>query len=228
MQSILYRSSRTALQTGLLKPPYISTKHIQRLKCQALDAYWTQFWTKEPDPPPSDLGDILQYVPRYNIPACPLDVNLWHQAIKALKPHSARGVDCISAQELKVLPHRAIEDLMHILATYTSGFPLWLMWVKTCPVPKKPGLIDPSLVRPISVMSQLYRLWARVQCRHVIQHLSQKITPEITGFLPSRGPYDAIYEFQWLLEQAHNGQGHRSGISIDLLKCFNTIDREAA
>ncbi|CAL1173897.1 unnamed protein product [Cladocopium goreaui] len=31
--------------------------------CQALDAYWTQFWTKEPDPPPSDLGDILQYVP---------------------------------------------------------------------------------------------------------------------------------------------------------------------
>ena len=102
------------------------------------------------------------------------------------------------------------------------------MWVKTCPVPKKPGLIDPSLVRPISVMSQLYRLWARVQCRHVIQHLSQKITPEITGFLPSRGPYDAIYEFQWLLEQAHNGQGHRSGISIDLLKCFNTIDREAA
>ena len=167
-------------------------------------------------------------MPRYNIPACPLDVNLWHQAIKALKPHSARGVDCISAQELKVLPHRAIEDLMHILATYTSGFPSWLMWVKTCPVPKKPGLIDPSLVRPISVMSQLYRLWARVQCRHVIQHLSQKITPEITGFLPSRGPYDAIYEFQWLLEQAHNGQGHRSGISIDLLKCFNTIDREAA
>lgn len=148
------------------------------------------------------------------------------QAIKSLNPNSARGVDGISAQELKVLPRLAVQHLMLLMNSYTRGFPPWLMWTRTFPVPKKSGPITAAQIRPISVMAQLYRLWSKIQCRHVLLCLHTRLPPAITGFLPGRGPYEAVYEMQASLERAFEHGHSLSGISIDLLKCFNTIDRE--
>ena len=145
-----------------------------------------------------------------------------------MRTDSARGIDGISPQELKMMPPLAISHLMHIMHSYADGFPIWLMWTKTCPVPKKAGVISAAQVRPISVMALLYRLWSKVQCRHVLLTILSQLPHSITGFLPGRGPYDAVYEMQWMLEQAHEYGPAQSGISLDLLKCFNTIHRPAA
>jgi hypothetical protein len=50
----------------------------------------------------------------------------------------------------------------------------------------------------------------------------------ITGFLPGRGPLDAAYSQQFLIERAHSKGDVLSGVSLDLEKCFNTIFRSAA
>ena len=194
-----------------------------------LHAYWQPFWTKSEIQPTEDqLSSLLQTVPNLPIPECPEDLNLWVQAIRTLNPNSARGIDGISAQELRILPRHAIQHLMTIMNGYKEGFPMWMMWTRTMPVPKKEGVITPSQIRPISVMAQLYRLWSKIQCRHVLLHIYKSLPKAITGFVPDKGPYDAIYEMQWYLEQAHMQNIPKSGISIDLLKCFNTIDRDSA
>eukprot|EP00435_Cladocopium_sp_Y103_P036708 s2370_g9.t1 len=222
----------------LLKPPEPATWPEEALVTQTqyhseasgmfhlLQQYWQPYWTaQDPEIPDQDIQQLLATLPRYQISPCPLDVELWHDAIKALRPDSARGIDGISTQELKLMPSKAIEHLMHVLDSYREGFPLWLMWTRTCPIPKKAGILTAAQIRPISVMAQLYRLWSRVQCKHIMMQIHTKLPATLTGFVPGRGPYDAVYEMQWMLEQAHDRGTKRSGISIDLLKCFNTIHR---
>ena len=158
----------------------------------------------------------------------PQDIQLWQDAIKAVKPSSARGIDAISPQELKLLPTQAIGYLMHVMNSYTQGFPLWSMWTKTCSIPKKTGY---PRTRPHSAYqcdALLYRVWSRVQCKHVMFHIHSNLPPAITGFVPGRGPYDAVYDMQWKIELAHEQGTPQPGISIDLLRCFNTLHRPTA
>jgi hypothetical protein len=61
-----------------------------------------------------------------------------------------------------------------------------------------------------------------------MRQIANRLPPGITGFVPGKGPYDACYEQQWIMENYKNLGTHISGFSIDLLKCFNTIDYEAA
>ena len=46
----------------------------------------------------------------HNFELCTCDLDLWKAAIKKLKPGSARGIDKISVQELKLLPDAAIQS----------------------------------------------------------------------------------------------------------------------
>ena len=50
---------------------------------------------------------------------------------------------------------------------------------------------------------------------------------KITGFLAHRGPSDAYLRQQWLIELSYHNAQPRSGVTADLLKCFNTISQAA-
>eukprot|EP00438_Fugacium_kawagutii_P033522 Skav222497 [mRNA] locus=scaffold1835:669488:672655:+ [translate_table: standard] len=96
---------------------------------------------------------------------------------------------------------------------------------ETHPIPKRKGLVTAQQIRPISVLPQLYRLWARVVSACIISAFARTFSVDITGYLPGRGAMDASYQFQAWIEQARANQVDMVGLSIDLLKCFNTIRR---
>ena len=170
----------------------------------------------------------MTFLPQ-DLPAISIDVKdlvLWKAAINDSKAHSARGVDAISAAELKVLPDDAILDLSHLVNTvYRSGFPAWFMVARTFPLGKVEGSPQPGQTRPISVLSQIYRIWARVCCRQILLSLSQSMPPEIQGLLSNRGPLEAAYQQQFDHEECQFEQQAAGGMSIDLIKCFNTMCR---
>lgn len=76
------------------------------------------------------------------------------------------------------------------------------MWCRTIPAPKSSGIIPASRIRRISVLAQCYRLWSKVQCKHLMKFLCPVFPAGITGFVPKKGPYDATYELQWIKERA--------------------------
>ena len=82
--------------------------------------------------------------------------------------------------------------------------------------------------RPITVLAQCYRLWSKVVTRVILQKLGTLMPKEVTGFLPGRGPADASYCQQFLLEGAHATNTCQSGFALDLKRCFNTIGRKGA
>lgn len=126
---------------------------------------------------------------------------LWISAVKSLKPHSARGIDGISAAELQSLPTGAIIELANILCSFDQGFPAWLMVARTFAVPKCTSIPSSKDIRPITVLAQVYRLWAKVVCSQLLKHYSAFLPPEIWGLLRGRGPFTASYQMQWWLEK---------------------------
>jgi len=58
--------------------------------------------------------------------------------------------------------------------------------------------------------------------------LAAQIPKQVTGLLQARGPMDASYEWQYWLEHHSAFDIPASGFSLDLLKCFNTIDQDQA
>ena len=193
-----------------------------------LNAFWLPFWDS-PDaalPMSCDFQAFLDSLPDLPHPSIQLDNQIhWKHAVSSLKPHSARGVDGISAAELQSLPQSAIDDLAAILCSYHQGFPSWLMVARTFAVPKCSSTPRSSDIRPITVLAQVYRLWARVVCSQLLEHYSRLLPPEIWGLLRGRGPFTASYQLQWWLEKLAFRGTSNAGVVLDLVKCFNSIHR---
>ena len=192
-----------------------------------LTQYWLPYWNSHGDRPGTHeaFAALLRSLPQ-QIPGPALRLNddeLWTQAIASLKVPSARGVDGISSLELQQLPPAAIRHLKSLLLAQSHGFAADYMLAITVPIPKTPDVPTPGQVRPITILPQIYRLWAKVCTRQLLTHLAQHLPPDITGFLRGRGPTEAFLRQQIHIEISHWTQSHAAGMSIDLLKCFNTI-----
>ena len=106
-----------------------------------------------------------------------------------------------------------------------ESHPMWFMQALTTPVPKVAEIPQVHQLRPVTILPQLYRLWSRVVCRQLLRRLSDFMPPSLPGLLVGRGPLDAAMRQQFWLERAHHLQQHFAGLSLDLVKCFNTIHR---
>lgn len=195
---------------------------------EKLNQFWMPYWA-HPDanqPISEDFHTFLETLPDLPSPCVDLqNPDLWMQAVTSLKPHSARGVDGISAAELQTLPKQAISELASILCSFQSGFPSWLMIARTFAIPKCTTTPSSKDIRPITVLAQIYRLWARVVCSQLLLHYSALLPPEIWGLLRGRGPFTASYQLQWWLEKLAFQQHANAGLVLDLIKCFNSIHR---
>ena len=193
-----------------------------------LQQFWKPFWEREPNlEPDPHMQHLLSLIPEDFPPAAVdvHDISLWTAAISALKVPCARGVDAISTQELKMLPLDAVVHLRDVLTSYQTGFPTWFMMALTCPVPKVPETPLVGQIRPITLLAQLYRLWSRVICKQLLKHLSSQTPEPLTGLLQSRGPLDSVMRQQFYIEQCHHLSLPASGLSLDLVKCYNTVHR---
>ena len=165
--------------------------------------------------------DVVPALPHFEVDM--LDSELWMRAIRRLKAHSARGCEKISAQELKMLPLKLVQLLAQVMGKYERGFPADFMIGMTAPLAKTMEIPKNSQTRPISILPQLYRLWAMVACRQIAQHMSKYITKDVTGLLSQRGSADMAYGFQFHLEKSKSRHSSLSGVTLDLIKCFNNV-----
>ena len=198
---------------------------------ELLTQFWQPFWQSTSSVTSEDghsFESFLQMLPS-DLPAISVtvdDLSSWKSAIHDSKAHSARGVDAISAAEMKVLPDAAVLDLITLITTvYHKGFPNWFMLARTFPLGKVEGSPAPGQIRPISVLSQIYRIWARVCCKQILFQLSAIMPVEIQGLLSHRGPLEAAYQQQFDHESCQMFKQAAGGMSIDLIKCFNTMCR---
>lgn len=194
-----------------------------------LNEFWQPIWLRDPAPQDlwqewNEMEDLVNV-----FPPCPIprdnsnDLQSWKKAIHKLKATAARGIDGVSAQELKFLNDKQITDLMTVMNGYPDGFPTWFMTGLVIPLAKTDDIPLNHQTRPVTVLSQLYRVWASVLCGGIISSFATWMPNDVTGFLPGRGSAQIAYMMQFSIERAHRYQQGISGLTLDLQKCFNTV-----
>ena len=200
----------------------------------ALIDFWANFWCRDSVSEERDIEqwphfqNVLrgQVSPCEEVPINMSEVGAWVHAARHLPKNKATGVCGWRNSDLRLLPETALADLATILnSPNLQGFPAELMQARVAVLGKVPCPTLPSQSRPITIMSNLYRLWARVFCQQVIKVWSAKLPPCIRGCLKGRCAQDVSYWLQSVAETHILNDEPCSGLVLDLRKAFNLLPR---
>eukprot|EP00438_Fugacium_kawagutii_P026272 Skav208226 [mRNA] locus=scaffold2601:406:4737:+ [translate_table: standard] len=215
-----------------LTQPYLTTDPVE--VAASLTTYWNQYWQRDQaDTDWSEFLDIIEDTPPLPQVTVHLeDIDQWIQSFKSMHAGTAKGVDGWTVQELRDLPYRCIQALVHIFLVWRDkglGWPKELMEARTLPLGKVEHPVMPFSTRPITVLAILYRAWTKHITSQVLSQWAHTLPPTVVGFVPGRSLATFLWEFQYLLELHHSNSDPscvQGGLTLDLQKCFNTLGHE--
>ena len=164
-------------------------------------------------------------------PTCPYKpfcIDNWKNMMKGVKCRSSRGACGFSMLDVKRMPEVLLEWLFCIYRAVETG----MQWPQRLTLARvamlaKPGesAHRPLGIRPITILSVLYRLWSRYRSLQVLEFLGQNIPPQVGG-IASKLSADALSAWVGdIIDVAHSSNQHKCGLVIDLQKCFNLVPR---
>ena len=177
---------------------------------------------------PSRLSPNLDLVPDSpGIELSPVTAKDICDTVGELKAISMRGADGWSYGELKMIPAVAFNSLAAIFGWIESNrrwptvLAQWFIILLRKSEADTPSWSD---LRPITVASSLYRLWARIRARRILAVLRERGTGMVRVNLPTTTIWGFVSDF--LDFHDHLGdESHPSGIVLDIVKAFNTLNR---
>ena len=200
----------------------------------SLMEFWSPIWNRDSVSEETDIECWPRYkalVALLQSPCAQIEVDMtnvaaWKHVARRLSPSKATGVCGWRNKDLRLLPEAALADLAMIMQQLlATGFPCSLMQARVAVLSKVLAPVSADQARPITRLSCLYRLWARVLCTQVIQSWSLTLPRSITGCVKGRSALDLSYEVQALVEQSLHDGTDLSGLCLDLKKAFNFLPR---
>ena len=194
---------------------------------------WNEFWQRDKDYSFDDEWDqiLCQFHSLHDCPSCPFqafDETKWRALLSKISCKSARGSCGFSVKELRKRPSKLTAWLFEIFRIIEDGcpWPKCLTFARVVMIPK--GDSQPEVgtdLRPITILSRLYRAWAKYRASEALSHLSKLVPAQIGGVVSG---VSADLLTAWvtdLIEDTVEGGREACGIVIDLKKCFNLIPR---
>ena len=208
--------------------PRLEASHqgMQKLVCDT----WNCFW-QAPDHVDETAAEFIR-----NLGDCPscsfqdFELGKWRRCAKGVKLKSARGSCGFSMKDLQTMPDHLVERLFELYRAIENG----MQWPEKLTLARVAMLAKPGednhgalSVRPITIVSVLYRMWSRYRSLQVIQHLGASVPAQIGGIATRLSADCLTANVSDLLEEAHQSGNHCVGLVLDLRKCFNLIPRSA-
>ena len=151
-----------------------------------------------------------------------------YKLINKLKNKKSSGFDDLSAKFLKLCAPYISSSLANIFnASISKGvYPDLLKTARVTPIYKKGAKSDPGNYRPISVLSQVNKVFEKILHKRLYKYLSKfKILYEYQyGFRQGHSTTQALVEITDRIKNAIDGKELTCGIFIDLTKAFDTVD----
>ena len=161
----------------------------------------------------------------------PLTPNDLLLTMQSLRP-SAAGLDGWRPQDLKLLGQTCpvlfqhLASLMNVCET-SSKWPTSWTTGYVAMLPKKvnsEGHIEDSMdMRPITVLSALYRSWGRTRCRQLKPWILRVLPEEVFELRSGQGADDMAMDVSFLLENAEVNDEWCAGLSYDFAKCYDHV-----
>ena len=185
--------------------------------------FWKPFWQRDQADEQFDDSNWHDF-PQITVDIGDLD--RWMKIIRNLPGGKATGPCGWSNDELKVLPRACIADLVTIFQKVSeTSFGMEMMKAKTILLPKVAVPTSMNHVRPITILSCLYRLFSRMIFQTVAHVWKLHFPIQISGGLPGRGVKEIAYSQKRHIEDAITDDFSIGGLTLDLIKAFNTLGR---
>ena len=199
---------------------------------EALNDAWNRYFQRDPfQDAQVNWTEALHFID--SVHSCPtmqyrpMNAEVLIQAIQKTKIKSARGIDGFSTMDLRKLPKCVWEVLAQLINHIESGncWPEYWMTAKTLCLPKTEGSASPLAIRPVTILSKIYRVWARIRGIEIAKHLADQVPPTIGG--PCKGiSADVIAMLSSdIIEEHLQGNSQLCGAVIDIVQCYNGIPR---
>ena len=190
--------------------------------------YWSNFWGVEDEQVDDRLEDIIKRLPQdWKQPKNHrISVEEIQDSLKQTKRKTASGMDAWTLADLKLLPDAAWSAWIRIWeAMCIQGFPSPFTLAKIFLLPKVDEVETIGELRPICILSLLWRVTTRIIARRALQQFSEVLPAACQGALPKRGARDVWFQVQYAVEQALDQGQQLLGGAIDIVTCFNCISR---
>ena len=199
-----------------------------------LKKLWGPRWFTDSAPPLADLQRLADFVeaslPRCDLSLPPLSLKEWKSSMRRFRDTAARGVDGINKGDLMHFTDQQHGFILRMLSAIEDGNAEWpqQMLEGLVIALAKPGNdgSKSSHYRPIVLLSMLYRNWASLRSRQLLQRISRYIPEDVHGFLPGREPMHTWLQIQATVEVSLQSGTDLVGLSTDVVKAFNAIRRE--
>ena len=193
---------------------------------------WNEHWQRDcKDPNDDDWDGVIPLLQHINpIPDMRFEdfsIDLWKRHLKAVKPKTARGGCGFSAKEMTNFPVAILEWLFEIYrcCERNTSWPKNWVLARVSMLAKTAKPTTPFDARPITVFSILYRQWARIRSKQILNHMATYMPREVS-MATCRVPADVAAAYiATNVENAINENRLLAGLGIDLKRCFNTLPR---
>ena len=168
-------------------------------------------------------------MPKHHFSWPALTPSSWRATAKRFKAHAARGPDGFAREDAVHMPDSHLDQflsLLHHIEHDDLQWPQQLSFATVIGLAKVDGAHEEGQFRPINLFSTLYRNWARMRTKQMLQQMSHVMPVEALGFIQHRETTEV-----WLQLQAHielmlqRGEAF-AGLSTDLKRAFNNIGRK--
>ena len=220
-----------------LRPPVLERPNGSLTGClQEMEKMLTEAW--EPTfcmyanmPPPSVTDFVDRYgahIPaRHGLAQTLITVEDIKDALKRMSADKAFGAEGWRRDELLRLPENILALLAELyeMIECTGSWPQAVSLGVISMLPKGAGL-RPGKLRPITVMSLIYRTWAAIRVRELMNWQDQWIHKAAMGFRHLMGCDDVFWVTAAKVEAALLSGEPLCGASLDFAKAFDRVPRE--
>ena len=226
MGKVFLKQVKGAFISGVVSQHRPSSNPDEILK--AAEDYWKGYWNAEMVTQMDDemVQGAVQSLPQLQELSVHIDENDLQWALSALPLKKARGMDGFSNYELKNLPTPLRPRLVQLFNMFSQG-----LWPKTICKARMASLYktmevgDIASTRPITILATVYRVWAKILTRKVLQHIQSELPRSLYGSVPGKASTDMVTAVQLQLEKALIQEEPMAGISLDFSKPYNTLPR---
>eukprot|EP00438_Fugacium_kawagutii_P030177 Skav221651 [mRNA] locus=scaffold1174:334187:337306:- [translate_table: standard] len=160
----------------------------------------------------------------------PLQIEEWKRHAKAVNAKSARGCCAYTPKELIMMPDALTQwllDILNAIECDRGDWPKTLMRARVVMLGKtEHAPTNPLQVRPITIASRICRNWARYRAMQAICHFQNHIPAAIGGTVSSVSADMVAALVLDSIEQSFEDDSVRCGVTVDLVKCYNSIPRK--
>ena len=199
---------------------------------RAFETEWKARWDRHKTVPPSQWVQICDFGRRVlqggQCEYHPLNSQMLLAEVARKKPRSATGLDGVSLRDLKNAPAGVHKGLCFLYqqAETTGEWPLQMVNGKVASLAKVASPDSVQSFRPITILSQCYRLWSSIRAKHMLQFMHGICPAFLFGNRPHCKASQVWTHLAWALEESFLSGTPMGGVMADIEKAFNHLPRE--